>query len=92
MSYGQYLAHSSYAAKIFEDSELPPKKKQYYALYVYIPAYLFRMGAVNPRASEVMNLSMGKPVPANAQAPKGQKLILVRQSSKRNASRSSYKT
>lgn len=55
-------------------------------------SYLFLMGAVNPRASEVINLSMGRPVPANAQAPRGQKLILVRQSSNRIASRSSYST
>lgn len=57
-----------------------------------IQFYLFLMGAVNPRASEVINLSMGRPVPANAQAPRGQKFILTRQSSKRLASRSSYNT
>lgn len=55
-------------------------------------AYLFLMGAVNNRASEVMNRSMGRPVPANAHAPKGQKFCLALQSSKRPASRSSYKT
>lgn len=50
--------------------------------------YLFLIGAVNPKASEVMNRSMGSPVPANAQAPKGQKFILALQSIKRPASRS----
>jgi hypothetical protein len=55
-------------------------------------AYLFLMGAVNNRASEVMNRSMGRPVSANAHAPKGQKFSLTLQSSKRPASRSSYKT
>jgi len=50
--------------------------------------YLFLRGAVNPKASEVMNRSMGSPVPAKAQAPKGQKFILARQSTKRPASRS----
>lgn len=96
MQHGQYLPNSSYATKIstfgkhFKDSKLPPERKK--KLCIAHKIYLFRMGAVNPRALEVMNLSMGKPVPANAQAPRGQKLILVRQSSKRNASRSSYKT
>ena len=50
------------------------------------------MGEVNPKASEVMTRSMGRPVPANAHAPKGQKFSLALQSSNRPASRSSYKT
>lgn len=51
---------------------------------------LFLMGAVNPKASEVMNRSIGRPVPANAQAPSGQKFSLTLQSRKRPMSRSSY--
>lgn len=39
-----------------------------------------------------MNLSIGRPVPANAHAPKGQKFNLTLQSSRRPASRSSYIT
>lgn len=54
--------------------------------------YLFLKGALNPKASEVINLSMGRPVPANAQAPNGQKFNLTQQSSKRPASLSSCKT
>lgn len=53
--------------------------------------YLFLMGAVKPKASEVINLSIGRPVPANAQAPRGQKFSLALQSCKRPASRSSYR-
>lgn len=49
------------------------------------------MGAVNPNASDVINLSMGRPVPANAHAPRGQKFTLALQSNKRPASRSSCK-
>lgn len=49
------------------------------------------MGAVNPKSFEVINLSMGRPVPANAHAPRGQKFSLSLQSSRRPASRSSYK-
>lgn len=48
------------------------------------------MGALNPKASEVMNLLMGRPVPAKAQAPRGQKFIRSLQSTSRPASRSSY--
>ena len=53
--------------------------------------YLFLIGALKPKAPEVINRSMGRPVPANAHAPKGQKLSRVLQSSKRPASRSSCK-
>lgn len=63
----------------------------YISLIKTVSAYLFLMGAVNPKASEVINLSIGRPVPANAQAPKGQKFNLTLQSTKRAASRSSYK-
>lgn len=47
---------------------------------------------MNPKASEVMNRSMGRPVPANAHAPNGEKFCLALQSNNRPASRSSYKT
>lgn len=52
--------------------------------------YLFLIGAVNPRESEVMNLSIGRPVPARAQAPRGHMFIRHWQSTNRPASRSSY--
>lgn len=53
--------------------------------------YLFLIGAVNPKAFEVINLSMGRPVPANAQAPRGQKFNRSLQLTNRLASRSSWK-
>lgn len=91
-----YLPNSSYATKIstfgknFKD--LKKEEKGSHSKHVKNHSYLFLIGPVNPRASEVINLSMGKPVPASAQAPRGQKLSLARQSSKRCASRSSYNT
>lgn len=42
--------------------------------------YLFLIGSVNPRAFAVINLSIGRPVPAKAQAPRGEKFSLARQS------------
>ncbi|KAL3514270.1 hypothetical protein ACH5RR_026987 [Cinchona calisaya] len=44
-----------------------------------IELYLFLKGAMNPKASEVINLSIGRPAPANAHAPRGQKFILTLQ-------------
>jgi methyl coenzyme M reductase subunit C len=56
-----------------------PNAQKYLSKTVCV--YLFLMGAENPKASEVINLSMGKPVPANAHAPRGQKFILKLESS-----------
>jgi hypothetical protein len=52
-------------------------------------SYLFFIGAVKIKSLAVLNLSMGSPVPAKAQAPRGQKFTLSLQSISRPASRSS---
>jgi hypothetical protein len=48
---------------------------------------LFAVGPSKPRAAAVIRRSMGKPVPASAAAPSGQRFIRARASRKREMSR-----
>lgn len=52
--------------------------------------YLFLRGAVKPSSWEVIKRSIGSPVPAKAQAPKGEKFNLSLQLVNLPASRSNY--